>query len=180
MMADYIRQRIEENTIGSLREAVRLSPNDAVAWARLGRSVLRPTALDPRQQITEAEAYSQRAIQLAPENLEGLWTRVEVLDRNGRLPEAMESLRRAVAQQPVDPAFWLSCGTLLEKTNQLVEATAAYSRAIELAKARTSTVLKIRTKALLSRGKLFQRLGREAEARDDLDKAQAIQRGFSE
>ena len=175
-MPDYIHQRLQENTAGSLREVVRLAPNDAVAWARLGRAVLRSTVPDAQQPLVDAAAYYQRASQLAPDHFESLWTRAEVCDRRGQLAEALEAFDRAAARQPTDPAFWLSCGALHGKTNQAEEAIKAYSKAIELAESGSSSLLPIKTKALLGRAELYHRLGREEEARSDQEKAKLTER----
>jgi tetratricopeptide (TPR) repeat protein len=170
----YIQQRVDENALGSLQEAVNLSPNNPVALARLARALLQ---LDPQEHpcsAQDADLYSRRALQLAPQELEALWARAEVLDQNNRPGEALEMMRRASEQQPADPFFWLRNGVLEEETNRLEGAYAAYSKAIELSSGDNSTNKKTRLQALLKRASLLKRQNRLAEARADYLQAEGI------
>ena len=78
-LADYVQHRIEENTLESLQEAVRLSPTNALALAKLARLVLsQPSAENPRR-IGEADFLSRRAVELAPADPEVARLRAEVI-----------------------------------------------------------------------------------------------------
>ncbi len=53
--------------------------------------------------------------------------------QRGRLPEAIERLRRAADAFPTEPVAWLALGQALEASRQAIEAIPAYRRVIELA-----------------------------------------------
>ena len=62
----------------ALHEAVRLSPTNALALARLARLILsQPPAENPRR-IGEADFLSRRAVQMAPTDAEVVALRAEV------------------------------------------------------------------------------------------------------
>jgi WD40 repeat protein len=77
---EYVRRRVEENTPDSLREAVELDPNNALALARLGSKLVQNE--NARQEAWEiyANLYTLRAVQLAPQDIEVKKLRREVLD----------------------------------------------------------------------------------------------------
>lgn len=167
-LPDYVQQRIEENTLASLREAVSLSPSNGLALARLARALLHDYPQTNTPQTLEADWYSRRAMQLAPQLLEVLWARAESLDRNDRLPEALDLIARALSQKPADPGFLIWCGAIQEKTNAFDRACEAYSRAAELAGTNTWADCGMRSQALLKRAAILKRQGRFDEARKDL------------
>ena len=78
-MPEYVRRLIEENTLASLQEAVRLSPPNALAFARLARRVLEQG--DNPRRVGEADFYSRRAVQLSPKDAEVLRIRDEIKAR---------------------------------------------------------------------------------------------------
>jgi eukaryotic-like serine/threonine-protein kinase len=173
-MADYVRQRIDEDVPQSLREAVRLAPGNAMAWARLARAVLRNDSPNLSQRMAEADAYSQYAIRLGSTDPEALWARADLLDRQERLPETLELLQRLTEQRPVNAAYWLWAGGVREKANDFEEAYAAYTKAIEFASAGDPLQSKTHTQALQSRGALLKRQGRLGEALADSLSAMGI------
>jgi hypothetical protein len=76
-----VRQRIEENTLDSLQEAVRLAPTNGTALARLAVQVLaQDPARNPRQ-AGEADFYSRRALDLQPDDDTVRTIRAEILQR---------------------------------------------------------------------------------------------------
>jgi len=83
--AEYVRGCIDENTLASLQEAVRLSPTNALATARLAKLVLAQDAKENPRQVGEADFYSRRAVELAPNEAEVLRIRSEVAERISRL-----------------------------------------------------------------------------------------------
>jgi dipeptidyl aminopeptidase/acylaminoacyl peptidase len=84
-MPDYVQRRIEENTVASLQEAVRLSPTNALATARLAKQALAQDPKENPRRVGEADFYSRRAVALAPNEPEVLRIRAEVVERIGTL-----------------------------------------------------------------------------------------------
>ena len=77
-MPEYIRRRIQENTLESLQEASRLSPTNGLALARLARKVLEQDAKDNPRRVGEADFFSRRAVALSPNDAEVLRIRDEI------------------------------------------------------------------------------------------------------
>jgi WD40 repeat protein len=63
---EYAQDRIQENTVESLREAVRLVPTNALAFARLARQLLAQDDPDNLRRLGEADLFSRHAVELAP------------------------------------------------------------------------------------------------------------------
>ncbi len=82
---EYVQRRIHENTVDSLQAAIRLSPTNGLAFARLALLTLKegPASQPPRN--AEADFYSQRAIQLSPKDGEVLKIRSEISQKLGKL-----------------------------------------------------------------------------------------------
>jgi WD40 repeat protein len=76
---EYVQRLMEENTLESLREAVRLAPDNAVVLARLARHVLSQNSNQNPRQEAEADALSRRALALAPNDPEIAQLRTEVV-----------------------------------------------------------------------------------------------------
>ncbi|MBI2946023.1 MAG: protein kinase [Verrucomicrobia bacterium] len=75
---DYVQHRIRENTLQSLREAVNLAPTNALAFARLAQKVLAQSPTENPRRVGEAEFFSRRALELAPNDGEVLKIRAEI------------------------------------------------------------------------------------------------------
>lgn len=54
---EYVEELLEENTLRSLAEAVRLSPTNGLAYARLARRIADQTATENPRRVTEADFY---------------------------------------------------------------------------------------------------------------------------
>src|ERR1700687_4825445 len=67
---EYVHLRIQENTLESLQEAVRLSPTNGLAFARLARRVLEQE--DNPRRVGDADFDSRRAVELSPNDAEVL------------------------------------------------------------------------------------------------------------
>jgi hypothetical protein len=67
---EHITRRIEEASLESLREAVRLAPMNAVALARLAQRVLLLSPEERPHRAAEADFPSRRAVELAPSDSE--------------------------------------------------------------------------------------------------------------
>jgi hypothetical protein len=77
----YIQQRIKENTLDSLREAVRLLPTNALAVARLAAKTLAESPDPNSREAAEAAWLTQRAVALAPNDPTVLKIRAEITRR---------------------------------------------------------------------------------------------------
>jgi dipeptidyl aminopeptidase/acylaminoacyl peptidase len=84
---EYIQRRIEENTFDSLQEAVRLSPTNGLAFARLAKLVLAQRDADNPRRVGEADFFSRHAVKLAPRDSEVAKIRAEIEERIKNLPK---------------------------------------------------------------------------------------------
>lgn len=167
---EFLQQCIEENTLDSLEEAVRLAPTNALALARLAHQILAQT--ENHKRFSEVDCLSRRAVELSRNDPEVWWRRAEVLDRAGNLPGALDAMDRGSKGQS-NPDFWIAKGELLEKTNRLDEAYQAFSRAIELA-GKNGNSRPIQVPALRKRSNFLKRLNRFPEAQADFLQFQGI------
>jgi WD40 repeat protein len=169
----YIKDQARENRIKHLKEALRLSPTNHLALARLARTVISsPSGPTPRE-MGEALWYSQRAMELAPEDWEPEWSRAEVLAHSGQLPTALELIERVIQRAPRHPELWNAEGCMFALTNRLSEAYDAFSQAIQLADSLGPIVRNARAEALFNRYLLLRKQNRPVEARLDLRAAKA-------
>ena len=89
-LPEYVQPRIEENTLASLHEAVHLSPTNALATARLAKQILAQDPKENPRRVGEADFFSRRAVELAPNEPEVLQSRTEVVQRLGTLEKSKE------------------------------------------------------------------------------------------
>jgi hypothetical protein len=80
-MPAYIQQLIQENTLDSLEQAVRLSPTNGLAFARLAQQVLAKSEKANPLRVGEADFFSRHARKLAPQDVEVARIRAEVASR---------------------------------------------------------------------------------------------------
>ncbi|MCI0746875.1 MAG: hypothetical protein L0Y58_15845, partial [Verrucomicrobia subdivision 3 bacterium] len=172
---ELVQRRIQEGTLESLQQAVRLSPTNALARARLAFTTLTNDAAPNARQMASSDWQSLRASRLAPADPEVLLARAEVCERLGRLSEALEIMERAANLNATNAPFWNGWGLLLEKTNRVDDALQAYAKAAQLSASlpRGGTFPAV---AWRNRSSLLRRLGRLPEASADNLKA----RGLSE
>jgi WD40 repeat protein len=79
-VSDYVRHRVEEDTLESLQEATRLSATNALAFARMARRLLATNQAD--QTVPEnAEWFSRYAANLAPNDPEVRQIREAVVEK---------------------------------------------------------------------------------------------------
>jgi WD40 repeat protein/predicted Ser/Thr protein kinase len=69
-VAQYVQRRIEENTLASLEEAIRLDPTNVLALARLAKAVLQTEPSGPPGCAAQAAFLAARARQFAPKQTE--------------------------------------------------------------------------------------------------------------
>ena len=109
----------------ALREALRLVPNDAGVWTDLGR--FRFVAGDL---LGTAEA-SDRAVKLAPGNVDALVLRGEVVRNQYGLVAALPWFEQALKRDPQDHTALIEYAATLGDAGRTVDALAATRRALE-------------------------------------------------
>ena len=105
----------------------------------------------------------------SPGNVDVLLGRGIVHARLGRWQEAERDLRAAAAASPAYADVWSALGNTYAWSDQPEQAVDAYTRLIALQPAAAA--------AYVARGRALRALGRNAEARADLDKATALGAG---
>ena len=85
-VSEYVQHAIGENTIKSLREAMRLAPNNALTLARLAKQLLREKSRQNSYHLEEADFLIKRAVALAPNDREVLQIREEIAESLRPLP----------------------------------------------------------------------------------------------
>jgi Flp pilus assembly protein TadD len=167
-VSQYIQNRINENTLPSLQEAVRLSSTNATALTQLARALVTQGGDANSRNTSEAEWYSARALKFAPDDGEAWTVRAQVLEQSGKLPQALASIQRALELQPTNPDFWSIQAHLLEETNRVEEAYQSLTKAIEVAGLTAVTQTNSAARFYLERSRLLKRVNRVAEAQADL------------
>ena len=75
---EYVQRRIQENTLESLQEAVRLSPTNGLAFARLAKLVVAQKEEDNPRRVGEADFFSRYALKWSPNDVEVAKIRAEI------------------------------------------------------------------------------------------------------
>lgn len=115
-----------DSALRELRALQARKPDSAPAYALMGDVYLL------RQQLPEAEAAYQKALQVEPNN-PVVETQLGALYlKSGQLEKAREALARAVQIEPRNPAAYLDLGLALQQMGNVPEAIAAYQKAVEL------------------------------------------------
>lgn len=119
------RGRIDEAE-NRFRRVIELNPGYATAYLDLGKIYLfRRT--DPKA----AEPFLIKALEIAPNYAEANLVYGVLLDREGRLGEAIEHFRAATEAQPDSVEAWQSLGAAQLKRGQRGEAEQSFGRAAE-------------------------------------------------
>lgn len=108
------------------RQAVRLRPAEAGFHFNLANS------LRDAGHLFDAESAYRRAVHLRPRYTAAINGLAAALDNEGRAPEVLELLDRALAELPGEALLHLRRGRALYHLRRLPEAAAAFRRAIEL------------------------------------------------
>jgi len=112
--------------VDTYRQAVRLKPSEAGFHFNLANS------LRDAGYLFDAESAYRRAVHLRPRYGAAINGLAAALDNEGRAPEVLELLERALKELPNDPKLHLRRGRALYHLERLADAAAAYRRAIEL------------------------------------------------
>ncbi len=171
---EYVQQRLQENRLAGLYEALRLEPTNGLVMARLAGHLLEQDPRDNPRQAGEADYFSRRALTLAPDEPEVFCVRAAVLASRDQLAGALELLEMAVARWPLHADLWNDQGAFLERTNRFDDALEAYSRAIEVAHAADHWPEKSQATYLLNRSSLLRQQKRIEEATVDHRSAMAL------
>lgn len=83
---EFVRRRIEDNTLESLQESIRLSPANGWPFALLAQKVLEQDTKENPRRTGEADFYSRHAVELLPNDPEVRRIRAEVLERISKFP----------------------------------------------------------------------------------------------
>ena len=122
--------------------------------------------------FSRAAELTDEALQLEPNNPDGLHLGGIVALQLGRLPIAVERLRRANARSPANPALLGDYGLALHRAGRLADAEATLRRALKLQPAYPE--------ALVNLGNVLGDLGRDDEALLCYNRAIALRPDFSE
>ncbi len=126
----YLRARIEENTLTSLREAVRMAPTQSVAWARLALAGLGLDAAEHPGQGPDPVFSARQAMQLDPQNAEAWHASAAVESSMGEAEQAMTSVEKALRLDPSLHGAWELKGRLLTRSGRWAEVQEAYRKAL--------------------------------------------------
>ncbi len=111
----------------AINEAIRISPKSYLAWQVLGNIYQQKN-----NNLTEAIAAYERAIEINP-NYASLWRNLGVVLREqGKYNRAIESLTKASAINPQDSDNWLDLAITLNAAGKDEQALAALDRALEV------------------------------------------------
>ena len=127
-------RRMGPTAVDLLKEAIRLDPGYAPAWAGLAEAVsLRGALTDHESHIAalrEARRYARHAIRLSPDLAEA--HRVFGWTFGHGDPQGVEHLKRAAALDPNSAESLIGLGTALGATGEFEAELAAYRRAHEV------------------------------------------------
>jgi protein O-GlcNAc transferase len=108
------------------RQALKLAPSDAQAWANLGCTLWK------LGRNTEAEEALRRAIALQPDLFEAYNNLGGVLEALGRLEEAGQQYRKAISLDAKQAPPYCNLGAVLHRLGKFEEAKIEYARALAL------------------------------------------------
>lgn len=116
-----------DELVSEMQEAIRLDPRHADALNYLGY-----TFAERDMRLEEAAGLVQRALVIKPQNGYYLDSLAWAYFKMGRLPEALEEMKRAVAVVPDDPVFFEHLGEIYLTNNLPNDAREAWLRSLEL------------------------------------------------
>jgi hypothetical protein len=101
-VSEYVQRRIQENSVESLQETVRLSPTNGLAFARLAKQVLAQADKDNPRREGEADFFSRRATELSPNDTVVQRIRAEILSQIKNTPKP-QSEATGLNPPPAEP-----------------------------------------------------------------------------
>jgi eukaryotic-like serine/threonine-protein kinase len=137
---EYVERRIEENTQQSLSQALILSPRNPVAWSRMA-SVLLSNPTNEPWAGGDAKSCLERALSLAPQNIEVLLALARASEASGQLEQAVEALNKVIASPNtgqsvgtnVFPRALFDRSRILKQLGRAIEGQADWLRAKDIA-----------------------------------------------
>ena len=113
-----------EAALAAFRQAARLEPESATAYANIGRAFLR------YGRAVEAAAALERACALEPETgrLQALWA--QALERAGKVEAAAAAYKRAIAREPEADEYYHNLGFLYADMGAEAEAETMFRQAL--------------------------------------------------
>jgi Putative Zn-dependent protease, contains TPR repeats len=113
----------------SLREAIKLNPDDPELFNHLGYSLL---LWYEDARLSEAEELILKALSKDPENPAYIDSYAWVLYYKGEYQRAYELLLKALEKEKEDPVIWEHIGDVLMKLNKKDQALDAYRKSWQL------------------------------------------------
>ncbi|MFL6467989.1 MAG: TPR end-of-group domain-containing protein [Pyrinomonadaceae bacterium] len=108
--------------------AVTLDPELAEGYAQLGR-----VQISYDWDLKSAEQSYEKAVEFAPGSSSVLDGAAVLMYKLGRLNQALELVRLALAQDPLSAAIWHNLGLIAHASGLLSESETAFRKALELA-----------------------------------------------
>jgi Flp pilus assembly protein TadD len=130
-VAEYLKQRIEDDSLESLTQALRLAPLDPKILSRLGRKLLIANSTRTSQR-DRAEWLTRLALQLAPEDPSVWWLRADVLEAFDQLEESRTALSHALKLAPDDPNVWFVKALVFRRAGETETAYETYLKVLAL------------------------------------------------
>jgi TolB-like protein/tetratricopeptide (TPR) repeat protein len=115
------------------RKAVALDPNDALAYSRLGFTILRSEG-----DLAAAASHFQRALALDPANVKVIGNTGTFMQGLGRLDEAIPLFDYVVVHDPANPISYFNVGTINFYARHWDQAIASFRTALGLSPAFTT------------------------------------------
>ena len=117
-----VEQRIQDNTLESLQQAIQLSPGNGLAQARLAFLTLTNVATPDPRLVAALDWQSHHGVELSPEEPDAWWARAKFFEHTGKAAEAIDAMDRATVLSPTNASFRNARKLLLEKTKRLENA----------------------------------------------------------
>lgn len=162
--SDFLAHGKLDQALATLKEAVRIAPDDEDVHYNLGIALARLGKTD------EAIAEYQSALRIFPDYAEVHNNLGNLLLRLGRLEEAERHLREAVRIMPDYATAWNNLGSILQRQGQEPGAFEYFQKAATL---QTNC-----WEAHHNLGTYYAKTGRPAEARSEFETVLRIQPGF--
>jgi tetratricopeptide (TPR) repeat protein len=121
-----MQQKNWKGAAAALQQAIPLSPADAELYAWLGRSLLE------LREFPAAAGALNKSLALDGTAVDPLRDLVDAYYLGGACPDALATLDRLSAREPLKPVAWFVRGTCYDKLAQKPEAIAAYQKYLDL------------------------------------------------